>query len=137
VIDFDRPNLGAYADWDGDGRKDFIACEFERNVRLFRNTGVNPRRGTPRFESSVQGVMLVEPWTAETVSGADAIDWNRDGDLDILTGEGHAGSGVRFWEHDFVKDFVGHTSPVVSVYRPSGPRGWLRRPWFHVADSSR
>jgi hypothetical protein len=137
VIDFDRPNLGAYVDWDGDGRKDFIACEFERNVRLFRNTGVNPVRGTPRFESSAEGVMLVEPWTAETVSGADAIDWNRDGDLDILTGEGHAGSGLRFWEHDCVKDFVGHTSPVVSVYRPIGPRGWLRRPWFHVADRGR
>jgi FG-GAP-like repeat len=133
AIDFERPNLGAYIDWDGDGVKDFIACEFERDVRLFKGTGFNPVRHTPQFALSEQGQRLVEPETAQTVSGADAIDWNRDGDVDILTGQGHAGSGLRFYEHDYLEDVMKQTSPVVSIYRPTGPVAWMRSTWRRIA----
>jgi hypothetical protein len=112
VIDLLRPNLGDFVDWDGDGRKDFIACEFENNVRLFRNVGESA--GRPRL-ASAKGVRLVSPWTDQTISGADAIDWNGDGDLDIVTGQGHGGSGVRFFERDFIEDSLHDTFPTVTV----------------------
>ena len=41
--------------------------------------------------------MLVEPSSPQMVSGVDALDWNGDGDIDILTGQGHGGTGLRFY----------------------------------------
>ena len=49
------------------------------------------------------------------ISGADVIDWHGDGDLDIVTGQGHGGSGLRFFERDYIEDTANHTRPVVSV----------------------
>ncbi|GAH03240.1 unnamed protein product, partial [marine sediment metagenome] len=49
------------------------------------------------------------------ISGADAIDWNRDGDIDILTGQGHGGSGIRFYERDYIEDCINSTHPIVKV----------------------
>ena len=112
VIDLLRPNLGDFVDWDGDGRKDFIACEFENNVRLFRNVGQSA--GRPRL-ASAKGLRLVSPWTDQTISGVDAIDWNGDGDLDIVTGQGHGGSGMRFFERDFIEDSLHDSFPTVTV----------------------
>jgi len=57
------------------------------------------------------------------ISGADAMDFNRDGDIDIITGQGHGGSGVRFFERDYIDDFVSEnvngvtTWPIVTVGR--------------------
>src|SRR5262249_49550732 len=36
---YTRPNLGSYLDWNGDGKMDFIGCEFENNVRFYENVG--------------------------------------------------------------------------------------------------
>ena len=116
-IDFNRPNLGAFVDWDGDGRKDFIACEFEMNCRLYRNTGSNQPGTRPVFGGPREGEMLVQPFVGETMSGAEAIDWNGDGDLDILTGQGHGGSGIRFFEHDYLRDLMQGTEPRVRILR--------------------
>jgi hypothetical protein len=121
-IDFSRPNLGAFVDWDGDGKKDFIACEFEMNCRLYRNTGSGEPGARPVFGSSVEGEMLVKPWVGETISGAEAIDWNGDGDVDILTGQGHGGSGIRFFEHDYLRDRMQGTEPRVRILRVDGAR---------------
>ena len=49
------------------------------------------------------------------ISGAHAIDWNGDGDIDILTGQGHGGSGLRFYERDYINDFTGNTFPTTTV----------------------
>ncbi len=114
-IDFNRPNLGAFVDWDGDGKRDFIACEFEMNCRLYLNTGSNQPGARPAFEGSLEGEMLVKPWVGETISGAEAVDWNRDGDVDILTGQGHGGSGIRFFEHDYLRDRMQGTEPRVRL----------------------
>jgi len=38
-----------------------------------------------------------------------------DGDIDIITGQGHGGSGIRFYERDFIEDFVNDTHPVVTI----------------------
>jgi hypothetical protein len=116
VIDYSRPNLGDFVDWDGDGKKDFIACEFENSIRLYKNTAAETN-AEPRFGSSTSGIFIVKPWTVQLISGADALDWNEDGDVDILTGQGHGGSGIRFYERDFINDFVNNTFPLVTIQR--------------------
>ena len=126
-IDLERPNLGACVDWDGDGRLDLIACEFENDIRLFRNTSGDPA-GRPRFGGPAQGQVLYEAWSREMISGADAIDFNGDGDLDIITGQGHAGAGIRFFERDYLEDSGRGTFPrvvidgVEAAPTDSGPR---------------
>jgi hypothetical protein len=116
-IDVLRPNLGDFVDWDGDGKKDLIACEFELDCRLFRNTTSGAPGVRPRFDSSADGVVILKSWTGQMISGADAIDWNGDGDLDLLTGQGHGGSGLRFYERDYLEDVMRGTLPVVRIVR--------------------
>ena len=114
LIDYRRPNVGAFVDWDGDGKKDFIACEFEHVVRLYRNIGPAGPNVEPEF---ADGVEIVRPWTVMTISGADAVDWHGDGEWDIVTGQGHGGSGLRFYQRDYIEDFVHDTFPAVTVGR--------------------
>jgi FG-GAP-like repeat len=114
-IDLLRPNLGDFVDWDGDGKKDFIGCEFELDCRLYRNTTSGAPGVRPRFDSSAEGEILLKPWTGQMISGADARDWNGDGDVDLLTGMGHGGSGLRFYEHDYLEDVRRGTLPTVRV----------------------
>lgn len=111
---FVRPNLGSFVDWDGDGKKDLIACEFEHSIRLYRNVGSGRPGEEPQF-ADPDGTYLVKPYSIMMISGADAVDWNRDGDLDILTGQGHGGSGIRFYERDYIEDCVQNTHPFVSI----------------------
>jgi hypothetical protein len=131
-IDLERPNLGDVIDWNGDGRRDLIACEFETSCRVYLNTG--ERSGRPRFRSSPAGLMLLQPWTAQTISGADAFDWDGDGREDVLTGQGHAGSGLRFYARGYLDDAVRGTLPRVIIEavesggQPPGPKTSGRRP---------
>jgi hypothetical protein len=80
---------------------------------VFLNTG--EARGRPRFRSSAGGIPLLQPWTAQTISGADAFDWDGDGRDDVLTGQGHAGSGLRFYGRGYLEDLVRGTLPRVRV----------------------
>ena len=114
VADYMRPNLGSFVDWDGDGKKDFIACEFEHSIRFYKNIGSGMPGEEPRF-ADPDGIKIVKPYSIMMISGADAVDWNGDGDIDIITGQGHGGSGVRFYERDYIEDFVNDTHPVVTV----------------------
>jgi len=107
-----RPNCGSFVDWNGDGRKDFIAAQFEASVRYYENT--NTIGGEPKFEDT-NGVEIVRPFTVQMISGADAVDFNQDGDIDILTGQGHGGSGLRFYERDYIEDTVNGTFPTSTI----------------------
>jgi hypothetical protein len=113
VITYSRPNLGDYIDWNGDGKKDFIACEFEKNARVYLNTGSGAVNEEPQFTSSAEGIVIVQPWTTQMMSGAEAIDFNGDGDIDILTGQGHGQSGLRFYERNFIDNTLNKRHPVV------------------------
>lgn len=115
VITYSRPNLGDYVDWNGDGKKDLIACEFEKNARVYINTASGAPNDEPEFASSESGITIVQPWTTQMMSGADAIDFNRDGDIDILTGQGHGASGLRFYERSYIEDAAHKTHSVVQV----------------------
>jgi hypothetical protein len=117
---YTRPNLGSFVDWDGDGIKDFIGCNFENTIRLYRNIGSAKPGSLPRF-ASTDGRPIVHQWTADwsimMFSGADAVDWNGDGDIDILTGQGHGDSGLRFFERDFIECMENHTHPTITIER--------------------
>lgn len=115
IISYSRPNLGSYVDWNGDGKKDFIACEFERNARVYINTGSGNANEEPQFASSAEGITIVQPATTQMMSGADALDFNKDGDIDILTGQGHGQSGLRFYERSYINNTLNNTQPVVTA----------------------
>ena len=111
---YQRPNLGSFVDWDGDGKKDLIACEFEHSIRFYKNEGTGLPGAEPEF-SHPDGIKIVKPYSIMMISGADAVDWNRDGDLDIITGQGHGGSRLRFYERDYIEDCINDTHPIVKV----------------------
>ena len=110
-VKYVRPNLGSFVDWDGDGRRDFIGCHFENSIRLYRNLG--SAGSEPQFENT-EGLTLLKASSPQMISGADAVDWNGDGDIDLLTGQGHGGSGLRFFERDWIDDELQGTHPRVT-----------------------
>jgi hypothetical protein len=56
---------------------------------------------------------IVEPATTQMMSGAEAIDFNKDGDIDILTGQGHGASGLRFYERSYIDNILKNVQPQV------------------------
>ena len=115
-VDYVRPNLGSLVDWDGDGKLDFIGCHFENSIRWYRNVGSGDRESQPEFKDA-DGVTILRASSPQMISGAHAVDWNGDGDLDLLTGQGHGGSGLRFFERDWIEDELHETHPQVTAGR--------------------
>ena len=112
-IDLERPNLG---DVTRLGRRRAARPDRVRvRDELPRLPNTGERSGRPRFRSSPAGLMLLQPWTAQTISGADAFDWDGDGREDVLTGQGHAGSGLRFYARGYLEDAVRGTLPRVTI----------------------
>lgn len=112
-VTYVRPNLGSFIDWDGDGRKDLIGCHFENSIRFYRNIG---SAAEPAF-ADPEGVTILKAESPQMMSGVDIVDWNGDGDLDLLTGQGHGGSGLRFYERDWLENERAGTHPIVTVLR--------------------
>lgn len=113
-VSYVRPNLGSFVDWDGDGKRDLIAGHFENSIRFYRNIGSNAPGAEPEF-ADPEGIVIVQGEAPQMISGVDAIDWNGDGDIDVLTGQGHGGSGLRFYERDWIEDELRKTHPMVIV----------------------
>jgi hypothetical protein len=109
-----RPNLGSFIDWDGDGMRDFIGCHFENSIRLYHNLGPAQHGVQPRF-ANAEGIPILTASSPQMISGAHAVDWNGDGDIDLITGQGHGGSGLRFYERDWLEDELARTHPTVTV----------------------
>ena len=113
---YTRPNLGSFVDWDGDGKKDLIGCNFENSIRFYRNVGSGAPGTEPQF-TDPEGVVLLQAESPQMISGADAVDWDGNGTIDLLSGQGHGGSGLRFYARDWLEDERRHTHPVVTVQR--------------------
>ncbi len=113
---YSRPNLGSFVDWDGDGRKDLIGCNFENSVRFYRNVGSGAPGTEPQF-TDPEGVVILQGESPQLISGADAVDWDGDGTIDLLSGQGHGASGLRFYARDWLEDERRHTHPVVTIQR--------------------
>ncbi|MDO8684183.1 MAG: VCBS repeat-containing protein [Armatimonadota bacterium] len=116
--DYPRPNMGSFIDWDNDGKKDLVMCEFENVIHVYKNIGPNGFGDKPVFAADTVGTVLADSYGAQTLSGVDAKDWNGDGDTDILTGQGHGGSCLKFYERDYLDDYVDGTYPTVTVGSP-------------------
>ncbi len=113
-VSYVRPNVGSFVDWDGDGKRDLIGCHFENTIRFYRNVGSGARRAEPQF-ADPEGVVILRGESPQMISGVDAVDWNGDGDVDLLTGQGHGGSGLRFYERDWLENERHGTHPMVTV----------------------
>lgn len=113
-VSYVRPNLGSFVDWDGDGKRDLIGCHFENSIRFYRNLGSGAAGEEPQF-SDPEGVVVLRGESPQMISGAHAVDWNGDGDLDLLTGQGHGGSGLRFYERDWIENELRREHPVVKT----------------------
>jgi hypothetical protein len=129
-----RPNPGSFVDWDGDGKKDLIACEFEHSIRFYKNVGPEQPDAEPKF-SNPDGITIVKPYSIMMISGADAIDWNQDGDIDIITGQGHGGSGIRFYERDYIEDCLNNTHPRISIEKSETSRNCFLEVVRRYADA--
>jgi len=97
------------ADWDGDGDADFLYVG--QNLRYFTRTArgtlvqrerhLNPFYDLQRKEIDLQTLSLV--------------DWNRDGDLDIIAGPVASNSSLRFFARERVR--------LVAEAESVGPKG--------------
>jgi len=115
IIIYSRPNMGNFVDWDGDGIKDFIGCHFENNIRFYRNTGSGGQGAEPQLNPAAGDIIVEPPCKTQMISGADVVDWRGDGDLDIITGMGHGGGGLIYYERDYIEDWQNNSYPTVSV----------------------
>ena len=122
-VSYVRPNLGSFVDWDNDGKRDLIGCHFENSVRFYRNVGSGAPGEEPQF-ADPDGVVILQGESPQMISGTDVVDWNGDGDLDLLTGQGHGGSGLRFYERDWLEEELRGKHPVVEVLRVETKPGW-------------
>jgi hypothetical protein len=113
-VTYVRPNLGDWVDWDGDGTRDLIGCHFENSIRFYRNLAPAKPGQMPRF-GDPEGVTILQAESPQMISGADIVDWNGDGDLDLLTGQGHGGSGLRFYERDWLENEHHGAHPKVRI----------------------
>jgi hypothetical protein len=83
VFGWPSPN---FADWDGDGDLDLLCGEFLDGFTYFENTGT---RTVPAYAAGVRvkradGARLAMDLEMITPT---AIDWDRDGDLDLICGD--------------------------------------------------
>jgi len=84
----------AVADWDYDGYTDVLAGDGIGRVTLYRRLGADPSKfDTPRLLQAGDEY-LDTLWTA----ALDVVDWDGDGDLDIISGE-EAKGGITYFEN--------------------------------------
>ena len=73
------------ADWDGDGHPDFITCEEDARICLYRNTG-RVAMGLPVFDAPYRFRQERGEVHFGILATPSVIDWDGDGDQDIITG---------------------------------------------------
>ncbi len=73
-------------DWDGDGDQDIIVGEEDGRVSLMENTGLLDNNGTPIFEAQKFFRTPADTLKDGVLSTPFSVDWDGDGDEDIITG---------------------------------------------------
>ena len=74
-------------DYDGDGDLDLVTGCMNTSFFVFTNSANDPRK-TPTFDTPAEQLPIESP---DRHSDPHLVDWDNDGDLDLLTG-GHSGS---------------------------------------------
>lgn len=89
--------VAAVVDFNGDGVMDFILAEEDGRVAFVRGTGRIDERRAPVFEQPVYLRQEPEYLNFSSLSTPCAVDWDGDGDLDLIAGE--AGGSIAFIEN--------------------------------------
>jgi hypothetical protein len=91
-IDFGSSTVPAFGDLDGDGDQDLLVGAEEGHVHYFRNVG---SAAAPSFileSDSLAGI------SALLNSAPSLVDWDNDGDLDLLLGT--TNGKIEYWRND-------------------------------------
>ena len=101
------------ADWDGDGHLDLLVGDIRGSVYLLRNAGV---AGKPLFLEKERLRVGDADLRVEGDAGPFTVDWDGDGDLDLLCGSDN-GSVVLF------ENTGGATAPRLAAAKVLIPEG--------------
>ncbi len=118
----------ALADWDNDGYTDILAGDGIGRVTLYRRLGRDPSRFAPPVRIDAGDKPLDTLWTAVP----DVVDWDGDGDLDVICGEEEKG-GITFYENMGSRDRPKLAAGVPLVDRKGQP---IISPHVPVAEMS-
>jgi len=102
-------------DWDGDGKLDLITGNFSGTFYLFRGEGKG--RFLPKGELLTTGEMPLK--IAGNHSDPFLIDWDGDGDLDLLSGS--SAGGVQWAENVARRGKPPQLNPFQSLIKPGPP----------------
>ncbi|MCU0643415.1 MAG: T9SS type A sorting domain-containing protein [bacterium] len=75
-------------DLDGDGKKDMLVSDYSGYVYFYRNSGEDANPTFTAQEKLLAGTSYMK--TISTYARIDVVDWDEDGDLDIIAGEDYA-----------------------------------------------
>ena len=112
------------ADWDGDGHPDVFIGEEDARIGWFRHTG-RVENGLPVFEPLRHFRQQADELNFGALNTPCAIDWDGDGDQDILSGNSHG--QIAFIEN-LSGPGVEHPkwAPPVYLTEPDGRPIWLK-----------
>jgi hypothetical protein len=104
-------------DWDGDGHLDILSGNFEGSFYWFRGTGKGGFEPGPSRMTDASGDDLHVPMHSDPF----VVDWDGDGDLDILSGS--ADGGVFLAENTAGSG----KAPALTAFRPLIPAAKAHR----------
>ena len=133
------------ADWDGDGHPDFITCEEDARICLYRNTG-RVAMGLPVFDEPYRFRQERGEVHFGILATPSVIDWDGDGDQDIITGnsagyvafiENLSGPGVAYPKWAEPKLLEADGAPIRIIAGPNGSiQGPCEEKWGYTCLST-
>ena len=87
-------------DWNKDGRKDLLLAD-DHGYCICRNKGAD---AAPILDPPVPILFGGKPVKYIRPNLGSFVDWDGDGALDLLSGQGHDGSGLRFFDRHWIED---------------------------------